>query len=117
MFDPECIFCKIIKKEIPSQIIKENADVIVIEDISPKAPIHYLIIPKKHIKNINHISEEDKNIAWQMVKMAKELASDIGDPHAFNLISNNEAQAGQCVFHMHWHFISGKKVSVDGNKL
>ena len=116
MSDSSCIFCKIIQKQIPSKIIKENEHVLVIEDISPKAPIHYLILPKKHVININYLKDEDSQIAWEVLKMtrdiAKEIQSKLGQENKldFNLISNNGSGAGQSVFHMHWHFISGKNL-------
>ncbi|MFA5074538.1 MAG: HIT domain-containing protein [Candidatus Babeliales bacterium] len=121
MLDSKCIFCKIIKKEISSKIIKENDHVIVIEDIHPKAPRHYLILPKKHVININHLQEQDFDIVINMLKIVQEITKDIqkitNKEVDFNLISNNGASAGQSVFHMHWHFISGKNLYLDGFKL
>ncbi len=121
MFQNDCIFCKIIKKEIPAKIIKENDHVMVIEDVSPKAPVHYLILPKKHIINLNHLKEQDRDVTWHMVKMAQEIARDIekesGKETSFNIIANNGADAGQSVFHMHWHFISGKNIYLNGLEL
>jgi histidine triad (HIT) family protein len=123
MFDPDCIFCKIIQKQISSKIIAENEYVLAIEDIAPKAPIHYLILPKKHIININYLIEEDSVVSWHILKMAQNVSkrlqkeADEKEPVHFNLLSNNGAGAGQCVFHMHWHFLSGKKLYVDGLSL
>jgi histidine triad (HIT) family protein len=107
-----CIFCKIIAKEINSKIIDENDHVIVIEDIAPKAPIHYLVIPKIHVDNINEIddSEEHSIAVREMFKMIRKLAKNLPEPKAFTLVSNNGAQAGQCVFHMHWHFLPGSRL-------
>ena len=114
MSDQNCIFCRIIKKEIPSKIIKETDDLLVIEDIHPKAPIHYLIIPKKHIINISYLEEVNSNLGWQILKMAKEFSWDLSkntkEPISFNLISNNGTHAGQSVFHIHWHFLAGKNL-------
>jgi len=108
----DCIFCKIINKEVSSEIIDENEHVIVIEDIRPKAPIHYLIIPKIHIQDINHLddSQEHYESIKEMFKMVRKVAKNLPEPKAFNLISNNGVQAGQAVFHMHWHLISGKNI-------
>jgi len=114
MFDESCVFCKIIQKKIPSKIIKENEHVLVIEDISPKAPIHYLVIPKKHIINLNYLTDQDSQVAWEVMKMFRDLAKDLQkkfgleEPLDFNIISNNGKKAMQSVFHMHWHFVSGK---------
>jgi histidine triad (HIT) family protein len=108
----DCIFCKIIKKEVKSTIIDENDHVIVIKDIAPKAPIHYLVIPKIHVASINEIdgSEGHAIAVREMFKMIRKLAKNLPEPKAFTLVSNNGAQAGQCVFHMHWHFLSGSKL-------
>ena len=106
--DQDCIFCKIISGEIPAKVIKENDFVIVIADRAPKAPVHYLIIPKKHLASVHDITEHDREIAWQIMHMARELARELPGAGAFNLISNNGAEAGQSVFHMHWHFLAGK---------
>lgn len=114
MFNKDCIFCKIIQKEIPSKIIKETEHVFVVQDLHPKAPYHYLILPKKHIININYLEDADLFYVLEMTKVIKEISKDIQkekgltEPFAFNLISNNGAQAGQSVFHMHWHFLAGK---------
>jgi len=110
MQDPNCVFCKLIDKQLPSKIIKETESILVVEDIAPKAPIHYLIIPKEHIINIKNLEDKHSPLVWDMIKMAKTLASDLGESGDFNLVSNNGEQAGQCVFHMHWHFLSGKNI-------
>jgi histidine triad (HIT) family protein len=109
----DCIFCKIINKEIPSEIIDENEHVIIFKDLNPKAPIHYLVVPKVHITNINEIDDTDEHYTAirEMFKMIRKLAKNLPEPKAFTLVSNNGKQAGQCVFHMHWHFLSGKNLS------
>ncbi|MBD3273039.1 HIT domain-containing protein [Candidatus Dependentiae bacterium] len=114
MFDKNCVFCKIIQKEIPSEIIKETENILVIKDLHPKAPYHYLVIPKKHIVNLNYIKDNDLFYVTEMGKVIRDISKDIqkekglNKPLPFNLISNNETEAGQSVFHMHWHFLSGK---------
>ena len=123
MFDQDCIFCKIIQKQISTKIIKENDFVLVIEDINPKAPIHYLILPKKHIININFLTDQDQKYYWEMIKITREIAKDIQekdnlkDPISFNLISNNGVDAGQSVFHLHLHFLSGNNIYSSGFQL
>ncbi len=110
MSDPHCIFCKIIAGSMGSKTIRENEHVIAIENIAPKAPIHYLIIPKTHITNIKGLTDEHQTAVWEVLKMARDLSNDIPEADAFNFISNNGAGAGQSVFHMHWHFIAGKNI-------
>jgi len=107
----DCIFCKIINKEIPCTFIRENDELIVVNDLSPKAPTHLLIIPKKHIINLKHlVPGQDDAISAAMLNMAHELSKTLDEPAAFNLVSNNGKQAGQSVFHLHWHFLAGKKI-------
>jgi len=106
-----CIFCKIAAKELPSKVIAENEDIIVIQDIHPKAPVHYLIIPKKHIKNIQEMEYPDAICIGQMMLMAKELSENLSGSKAFRLIMNNGADAGQSVFHLHCHFLSGRRMT------
>ena len=106
----DCVFCKIIRREIPSIIIKENDHVLVVKDLHPMAPVHYLIIPKKHMHDMRDVTDDDKETLWEMSKMVKDLAEELDDPKSFNIISNNGAAAGQTIFHMHWHFISGKNL-------
>ena len=107
----DCIFCKIIAKELSAKIIDEDQDCIVIEDITPKAPIHYLSIPKKHIDYLHDIKSEDTQLMGKLMWMAKKLGSKLPDPKAFGLIINNGEDAGQSVFHLHCHFLSGKRMT------
>src|SRR5580692_5242165 len=77
MFDKSCIFCKIVQKEINGKLITENEHVLVIEDIAPKAPIHYLIMPKKHVVNLGKAEDADLFYGLEMLKVARELASSL----------------------------------------
>ena len=106
----DCIFCKIIAKKLPVEIVAENDEVVVIKDIAPKAPVHYLIIPKKHIADVNSLKQADIPIVGEMLLMAKKLAKGLSGSQAFRLIVNNGPDAGQSVFHLHFHFLSGKKM-------
>ena len=106
-----CIFCSIVAQTIPAQIIAENEQCIVIKDIHPKAPIHYLIISKKHITCLQEMNIEDAPIAADLFLMARQLSQTLPQPQAFRLLMNNGADAGQSVHHIHLHFLSGKKLS------
>lgn len=105
-----CIFCKIIRGEIPSKLIAENADLIVIQDIAPKAPIHYLIIPRKHIQDVQQMQPEDLFYAEKMFAMAQHLSKTFVEAHDFKLHINSGKAAGQVVMHLHMHFTAGKLV-------
>ncbi len=114
MTSNSCLFCKIIQGEITVTPIKENDFILVFPDLHPKAPIHYLIIPKNHIIDLAHLTEDDHQYALEMVKMVTLLGKQLPEPQAFNVISNNGAQAGQSVFHLHWHFLAGKNLYKEG---
>jgi histidine triad (HIT) family protein len=107
----QCVFCRIIQKDIPATFIDEDEHYIVVQDIAPKAPIHYLIIPKKHIVNLHDLNQEDAHIMGELALAAKKIAQRLEEPKAFGLIMNNGAQAGQSVMHMHFHFLSGAKLT------
>ena len=107
----DCIFCKIIAHELPSTVITENEDILVIKDIAPKAPIHYLIMPKKHIVDVLDLKKEDMFLAVKMVEMIQYVAKDRVKNHNFRLMVNNGAEVGQIIFHLHYHFLAGTKMS------
>lgn len=116
MLDTSCIFCKIIQGSIPATVIQENKFVKVIKDIHPKAPTHYLIIPKKHILDLANLTDIDQPFGWEMLKIASIIAKE-NSIKGFNLISNNGKTAGQSVMHLHFHFIAGKNIYSDGLSL
>tara|TARA_B100002052_G_scaffold93879_1_gene86586 strand:- start:936 stop:1277 length:342 start_codon:yes stop_codon:yes gene_type:complete len=108
----ENIFNKIINKEIKADIVFENDKVIAFKDINPAAPIHLLIIPKKNIKTINDIQENDKELIGELFLAAKKIAKDYNiDKNGYRLIFNCNDDAGQSVFHIHMHLLAGRKLS------
>mgnify|MGYP000352496825 CR=1 FL=1 len=112
MHDSNCIFCKIITGQIPSKIILETQFSIVIQDIAPQAPIHYLILPKKHIKDLASCADADRDIVADMMLVPSFLAQGFDQELAFKLVTNNGYAAGQRVFHLHFHFMAGKNFDV-----
>ena len=105
IYDDECIFCKIIKGEIKSAIVKENEYCIAFNDVSPKAKTHILIVPKTHVKDIMHL---DDFYMCKVLDTIKEIASELGlDEKGFRVINNCGKEAGQSVFHVHFHLLSG----------
>ncbi len=104
----DCIFCKIINKEIPSEIIFEDEEVIVFKDIKPKAPVHLLIVPKKHIESINEAQEEDKKLIGKLFLVARDFAKKMGvSDSGYKLLVNVGEGGGQEVFHLHVHLMGG----------
>ena len=105
------IFCKIINKEIPADLIMEEDDWLAINDIHPQAPSHILIIPKKHISSITDAKEEDTELIGKLLIASKKVAKELGlDKTGFRLIINEGEHGGQLVPHLHVHLLGGKKL-------
>lgn len=105
-----CIFCKIIKKEIPSDIFYQDQDFLVFKDIRPKAPIHLLLVPKKHIISINHLKEKDEKLMGKLFSLAKKTAQKLGvDRSGYKLVFNVGKGGGQLIDHLHLHLLAGWK--------
>ncbi len=107
MNNQNCIFCKIISGNISSKKIYETDDVLVIQDIAPKAPIHYLIIPKLHVKDIQSCLPEQQMMLGAILLAAQHISEQIANGCEFKLVANNGASVGQSVFHLHFHFLAG----------
>jgi len=106
-----CIFCQIAKKDLPAAIIYEDEKVIAFKDINPIAPIHYLIIPKKHIASVNRLEAQDKELVGEMFLAAKKIAKDQGiADNGYRLVFNVGKDSGQMVDHLHLHLLGGKKL-------
>lgn len=107
----QTLFEKIINKEIPADILYEDDISIVIKDISPQAPTHLLIIPKKVIPKLSDATKEDQEILGHIMLVAGKIADDLGLDETFRLVVNNGAKAGQSVFHLHLHLLSGRSLN------
>ena len=106
-----CIFCKIINKEIPSEIIYEDEEIISFKDINPAAPVHVLVIPKKHIEKITDLKKEDEAIIGKIYTVINEVAIKVGvEKDGFRVITNCGENGGQEVKHIHFHILGGKKL-------
>lgn len=110
----ECIFCSIIAGIIPADVIAESPSVIVIKDKFPKAPIHYLIIPKVHYRMLQDM--DNASISGELISMAQSLVKVNPSLNDFKLVLNNGYAAGQRVFHVHMHFLSGQ-IKIDLEKI
>jgi len=107
-----CIFCKIISGEIPSRKVFEDDLILIIEDITPQAPLHLLVLPKKHFVNCLDMSESDDALVGYACRKAGEAARQKGySDSGFRIVQNNGSGAGQSVFHIHFHLLAGREFS------
>ena len=105
------IFSKIINKEIHADILFENDEILAFRDISPQAPVHFLVIPKKEIRTINDINEEDKSLIGELFIVAKEIAKKEGiSEKGYRTIFNCNEYGGQTVYHIHLHVLGGRRL-------
>lgn len=103
------IFCKIIEGEVKSEFFFENDDLVVLKDIAPKAPVHYLVVPRKHIPTINDAAEEDSQLLAGMILAGQKTAKELGIDSGYKLIFNVGKEGGQEVPHIHLHILGGWK--------
>ena len=107
----DCVFCKIINKEVSSEIAYEDEKVIVFEDIEPKFPVHLLIVPKKHVPSVNHLEPADKELIGELFLVAQKIAKEKNVAETgYRLIFNIGKDAGQTVHHLHLHLMGGRKL-------
>ncbi len=107
----DCIFCKIINREIPATIVYEDDKVIAFNDISPAAPVHVLVIPKQHIDSVSQLNEENVRVLPDIYLAINKIAEKLGiKENGFRVIVNNGKDGGQVVYHLHFHLIGGKKL-------
>ena len=107
----DCIFCKIINKEIPSQIVYEDEEILAFKDINPVTPIHILVIPKKHIESVSKLTEQDELLIGKIFTVINKIAkTEEFEQNGFRVVSNCGEDAGQEVKHLHFHILAGKKM-------
>jgi len=110
MLKDNCIFCKIIKGEIPSTKLFENDDMIIIKDLNPQAEVHYLLIPKDHYSNIIEMTYEQSIVLARCIKTLSTLVDQLGLNNGFRLVSNKGDDGCQSVGHLHIHILGGQKL-------
>lgn len=107
----DCIFCQIINKQLPATIVYEDNNFLALKDIEPKAPIHILVVPKKHIFSVNHLEDSDKELIGELFLVARKIARDQNTAETgYRLIFNIGKDAGQTVEHLHLHLLGGGKL-------
>lgn len=112
MHDENCLFCKIVAKQIPAKIAYEDDHILAFHDIAPQAPVHILLIPKKHIATLNDLTPADSDVAGRLIYQAKTLAKDLNfAENGYRLVMNCNADGGQTVFHIHLHLLAGRTLT------
>jgi histidine triad (HIT) family protein len=104
----DCMFCKIAAGEIPSRRIHEDDEAVAFHDINPQAPVHVLIVPRRHIGSLNEASEADRSLLGGLLLTARKLARELGVGSGYRVVNNCGATAGQSVFHVHLHLLGGR---------
>lgn len=112
MNENDCLFCKIAAGEIPSDIVFESESLVAFRDVNPKAPMHILIIPKRHIATINALEDGDQTMVGELFLAAARIAADEGfADDGYRVVMNCNAAAGQTVFHIHLHLLGGRQLT------
>lgn len=106
----DCIFCKIIKGEIPSNKVYEDEQILAFHDIAPQAPVHVIIIPKTHIQSADEITEENSAVVAKIFEAIPKIAKECGVENGYRIITNIGEDGCQTVKHMHFHLLGGKKM-------
>jgi len=108
----DCLFCKIVRREIPGKIVFEDEEILAFEDIIPQAPTHVLVIPKRHIESLNVLEAGDDGIVGAIVRRAAVIAKDRGiSAGGYRTVFNTNRDAGQTVFHIHLHLLGGRSMA------
>jgi histidine triad (HIT) family protein len=108
----DCLFCKIIDRTIPANLVYEDDRVVAFNDINPQAPVHVLVVPKRHIATLNDISTDDEQLVGELVRRAAAIAKDRGvSAGGFRTVFNTNRDAGQTVFHIHLHLLGGRSMA------
>ncbi len=108
----DCLFCKIINGEIPAKIVYNDEHIMAFADIAPRAPLHFLIIPKKHIATINDTQSDDAELLGNLILTAKNLAEEQGlSESGYRLVFNINPQGGQEIYHIHLHLLGGRQLT------
>jgi len=107
----DCLFCKIIQGDIPSRKVFENERILAFHDIQPAAPVHILIIPKKHIPTMNEVTDEDDALMAELFATARQIAKELNIAESgYRLVNNCNAEGGQVVYHLHLHLLGGHQM-------
>jgi histidine triad (HIT) family protein len=108
----DCLFCKIVNREIPAELIFEDDRIAAFNDINPKAPVHVLIIPKAHFASLNEFPEEKQDLLGHILLRARQIAKNLGiQENGFRIVLNTGKDSGQEIFHLHFHLFGGRRMT------
>ncbi len=106
---PDCLFCKLASGDVPSRKVYEDADLLAFDDIDPQAPVHVLVVPKRHLSTLNDLAPEDDALMGKLVRTAARIARERGiAERGWRLVTNVNREGGQIVFHVHAHVLGGR---------
>jgi histidine triad (HIT) family protein len=108
--DPNCLFCRIVAKEIPAEVVLDRDDVLAFRDVNPQAPTHVLVIPKDHVASLEALADEHGELIASLVRATNEVATQEGVAGGFRVVTNIGADAGQSVGHLHLHVLGGRRM-------
>ena len=108
----DCIFCKIVKKEIPTSVVYEDEKILMFNDLNPETPIHFLVIPKEHIASVNELNACNSDVISHIFTKINEVSQNIKElENGYRIVTNCGENAGQTVKHLHFHVLGGRKLS------
>jgi histidine triad (HIT) family protein len=112
---PDCLFCRIVARQLPSEVVYEDDDIFAFNDINPQAPTHVLIIPKEHVATVNDVADADAAVFSTLVLRARAIAAERGiATSGYRLLFNCNAAGGQTVYHLHLHLLGGRQLTALG---
>ena len=106
--DPDCLFCRIVAGETPSDRVLEDEDIIAFRDIAPRAPTHVLVIPRRHIPDAHALTESDGDLLAKLFTVVRQVADEAGLQKGYRMVTNVGPESGQTVFHLHLHLLGGR---------
>jgi len=109
--DPDCLFCRIVAGEIPSDRVHEDDEIIAFRDIAPRAPTHVLVIPRRHIPDAHALTESDGDLLARLFTVVRQVADEAGLANGYRVVTNVGPESGQTVFHLHLHLLGGRPMA------
>jgi histidine triad (HIT) family protein len=109
MTEPDCLFCKIVAGDVPGEVVRETETTLALRDINPQAPVHVIVIPRAHHRNVAEMAAADPQLAASVLQAGAEVAEQEGVADGYRLVFNTGTPAGQSVFHVHGHVLGGRR--------